>query len=187
MKNLLLTIILIVLTLGCSSSKKTSEIKEKSQNESELAVNVNDKKESINETTKEAKDEQKNTATETVVKYVPKIDSEGKFVPFKYQNTKDGKPQTIEVNGNGEVLIRTIETEFSKYSKETQMTIDKMKSNFDAVIKDSEKKLLESYSEIKETKQSIFKLWIAVLVLSGLLILSVWFHISRTKIPYINK
>jgi hypothetical protein len=101
------------------------------------------------------------------------------------QNTKDGKPQTIEVNGNGRVLIgRSIETEFSKYSKETQMTIDKM--NFDAVIK-IQKKTIGSYSEIKETKQSIFKLWIAVLVLSGLLILSVWFHISRTILILINR
>jgi hypothetical protein len=56
-----------------------------------LAVNVKD-----HETTKN-KDEQEHR-DETVVNSF-KVRKE-RVVPFKYQNTKDGKPQTIEVNGN---------------------------------------------------------------------------------------
>jgi hypothetical protein len=62
-----------------------------------------------------------------------------------------------------------------KNIQETQMTIDK-KSNFDLVIGIRKKKSYWSYSG-NETKQS-FQIMDRVLVLSGLLILSVWFHIS---------
>jgi hypothetical protein len=65
------------------------------------------------------------------------------------------------------------------------MTIDK-KIQFWRGDWDSEKNYW-SYSEIKETKQSIFKLWIAVLVLSGCWSFRFGSIFQGQKIPYINK
>jgi len=187
MKKSILAIILIILTLGCSSSKKTSEIKGKTTKESELAVNVEEKKQSEIQSDKTSKQDEKNTATETVVKYTPKIGTDGKFVPFNYKNTKDGKPQTIEINGNGEVLIRTIQNELIKSSEETKKDIERLETKYLAQIKQGQKELLEKESEIVETKRSVFKLWIALIVVSLLLLVSIYFHITRTGIPFLNK
>jgi hypothetical protein len=86
-------IILIVLTW--LFFKDVGNQEKKSQNRSELAVNVNDK-----ESMKQQEARTNKTPRRNRCEIRSKIDSEGKFVPFKYQNTKDGKPQTIEVNGN---------------------------------------------------------------------------------------
>jgi hypothetical protein len=187
MKKALLTIVLIVLTLGCSSSKKTSQIKEKTTKESELAINSQEEKEHVVQSDKTAKQKETNTATETVVKYTPKTGSDGKFIPFKYQNTTGGKPQTIEVNGNGEVLIRTIQNELSRSSEETKKDIENLRSEYLSQIKQGQKELLEKESEVVEIKRSVFKLWVAVVVLSLLLLVSIYFHISRTTIPFLRK
>lgn len=174
---------------SCGTSKKTQE---NTQTSVEASQKVSDSSVTKVDSTKKAQEtEVKGTSTTTTaqIKYTPKVnEATGKFEPFSYTVKKDGKPTTsVEVNGNGEVLITQV-------SKE----VDSLKKQIDDFTKYEAEKHEKAEADLKyqldkeqeiTVKQSgnIFWLWLAIIILGVLLIISIYFHVVRTGVPFINK
>ena len=189
MKNLILSIFFCLMTLSCATNKKTSETEKKQQTELYSTSNVNNesKKKSENES-KESK-ESENSSSEVNILYKPQIDLKtGQFKPFKYEAKKDGKTNTsIEISGNGEVMIRNLNNQIKEQSESTQKQFEQLNAKMTSEINYLKNELTNEKTITKEQKQSVFKLWIVIIVLSILLLVSLYFHATRFKIPFLTK
>ncbi|ALN97206.1 hypothetical protein [Flavobacterium phage Fpv6] len=189
MKKLILTAIISILIIGCASKKKTSQTDEKTTENKELNVDVKQKEELKVDNEKKSTENESSTKKETVVVYKPKFDSiTRKFEPFKMNTKKNGQIQNeIEINGNGEVMIHTTENELNKTIEEKEKSFIALYKDFE-LLQNEKNEIEKNYKNtIKEKTTSIFNLWIIIIVLSILLALSIYLHITRTKIPFLNK
>jgi ABC-type uncharacterized transport system auxiliary subunit len=188
MKKLILALIMLFFLFGCASKKKTQETKEKAIEKTEVAQAESKKSETETKTAETKKENEVKTETETVIKYSPKKnEATGKYEPFKMQSGTGAGKSSIEIDGNGDVLIRSIQTQLAKDMEDTKIEIAKMKDDYTLQIKAQNEKILEYETKIVEKERSVFKLWLAIIVLAVLLAISIYFHIIRTKVPFLNK
>lgn len=189
MKKAILSALIIFLVFGCGSKKKIAETEEKTEIKKDSTSIGKVEKETEKETVVKKNSEDTKTTTETTVKYTPKINSTtGKFEPFKMDSKKNGKTDSsIEINGNGEVIIKTLLENNKKESEEIRTEIEKMKDEFMSQIKTEQEKNSELNSKLKEVSGSVWKLWMWIVILAVLLAISIYFHVVRTGIPFMNK
>lgn len=188
MKKLILALIIVFSLFGCASKKKTQETKENVKENAELNTKENKSSEAEKQTAETKKENEVKTETETVVKYSPKKnETTGKYEPFKMQTGTGAGKSSIEIDGNGDVLIRSVQSELNKSIEDTKLEIAKMKDDYTLQIKAQNEKISEYETKIIEKERSVFKLWLVIIVLAVLLAVSIYFHIVRTKVPFLNK
>jgi len=188
MKKQILTALFLILILGCASSKKKQEREEKTLKNTDLNILVDAEKKVESKQEQKSIETKNETATKTEIKYKPKKDVNGNFEPFNMSTKKDGKiNSSIDINGNGEVTIITEETQLQKESESHRNKLIVLSEAQKKLITLQEKEIKENKSETIETKNSVFKLWIVLIVTILMLVVSVYFHFARTKVPFINK
>ncbi len=191
MKNAILAIISSLLIFSCASTQKNTSSEEKNAS----AVNVeNDSICRLNEMLEKAKTEieqMKSKKTVTDIKYKPEVDPvTGKTKPFSFETKENGKPKTsVHVDGNGEVNIRTEEEETLRIKEDYEKKIESVTQEYESKLSAQAAtiKTLETKSEKKTAGVSFFYYWLWIIILAVLLALSIYFHIARTKIPFLNK
>jgi uncharacterized protein YcfL len=187
MKKSILTALFLILILGCASSKKKQETEQKMLKNVDLNI-LADAEKKVEATKEEKKSEKQTEAkTKTEVKYKPKKDASGKFEPFNMNKKTGNVNSSIDINGNGEVTITTEETDLIKESNNYTHELTVLNEAQKKLISIQEKEMKEAKSESVETKSSVFKLWIVLIVAVLMLAVSIYFHFARTKIPFINK
>lgn len=183
MKKSILAIIMAFGVLSCSTSKKTAESKEKATTEQETVSSGKSETAKETKTKATATDKTDKKKSETVIKYTPKVnESTGKYEPFAYTEKQNGvEKTTVVVDGNGDVLIRILEDQVNTLKTETKEDIENLKLDFENQIKSQNKSLLEKESEIVTKSTSIWRLWIAVILLGLLLLASLYWHFLRSR------
>ncbi|QCW19948.1 hypothetical protein [Flavobacterium phage FPSV-D2] len=84
-------------------------------------------------------------------------------------------------------MIHTTENELNKTIEEKEKSFIALYKDFE-LLQNEKNEIEKNYKNtIKEKTTSIFNLWIIIIVLSILLALSIYLHITRTKIPFLNK
>lgn len=184
MRKILLLAFLGVMLVNCNSLKrkelKTQETKQIDSTKVVQSTNKKTKDSSfVNNTSSESK-----LDIEKYIVYKPQYDENGNLKPFEYKETANGKEKSsITVTGNGEVLIKSLESSFSKENKEFKIKLQELQEQLNITIA-SYKEQLEKQEQVTQVqKQSIFKLWIIIIVLSILLLISIYLHLQKIKLP----
>lgn len=189
MKNAFLALILSFAVLSCASRKKSSETRESVTEIATKAIDssstkTQEKKSDVKEETKAT-----TTTTTTAIKYTPKINqATGKYEPFNYTTTKNGKPETtISVNGAGEVLINQISSQLDSLKDRVENSYEKDVQHYQQKISQANAKIYSLEKQSIKQSSTNFWLWLWLIILAVLLAISIYFHVARTGIPFLNK
>lgn len=181
----IVTSILLVTIVSCSSVKKLKKItEEKSADKKEIKIDSSASK-TIN--TDETVSNNTLIKKENLnIKYNPIFDADGKLSPFTFKSVdKTGKETTVYIEGPGTVEYLTDETKTDELKKETK-SITEIVNLLSTRIEqlESEKRTLEKEKQVApDYIKYIIWLGIAILLLSGIIIF-LYFYFKTTLNKY---
>jgi hypothetical protein len=175
--------ILAAMVSSCRSSSKTTERKENTLQSVQIKKDSTAETETAKIDTKTVKSDSTASETETVVKYTPKKnEATGQYEPFKMNTVKNGKVTgSIEINGNGEVMIKNLTTDVQTMKESTEQQLASLRVHFDTQVSELRKTNSQYEERIKEKKAAVFNLWLVIIILALLLIISVYFNFRPRK------
>lgn len=167
--------------LSCSSKKKLTQIEEKQENKTEQNDSIKAKVKEEDKTESKKQKESESEEKESIIKYKPKINEETKKLePFNYKETVNGKTtKEININGNGEVEIKTITKSFKEQLLEEEKKFKALELDYNAMKKSKEETEKKLNQREKEVKSSTFNLWLIIIILSLLLAISGYFNFRK--------
>jgi len=189
MKRAFLGIISLLLITSCASVKKNETREEKSASSVEVNADSIAKLKEQLKTANKTIEELKTKKTTTEIKYKPEIDpATGKAKPFNYETKENGKPKTsVHVDGNGEVTIRSEEEETQQIREQYSDSIRDITHEFNRRLQAQASTIQSLESHKSKTGGGSFWLWFWIILLAILLAVSIYFHVVRTGIPFLNK